>query len=77
MKGASTVRSRAKHHPSNAAGLYLQSLICSNSPGKLTVTACSTHQSPLDQQFAMDTLAYRATNRSLIFAHRLQRKALL
>jgi len=33
-----------------------RSLIYSTSPGKLTATACSTHQSPLDQQFAMDRL---------------------
>jgi hypothetical protein len=39
-----------------AAVLHPDSPICSNSPGKYTVTGCSTHRPPLDQQFATDTL---------------------
>jgi cytochrome c biogenesis protein CcdA len=37
-----------------AAVLHPESQICSNSPGKYTVMGCSTHRSPLDQQFNMD-----------------------
>jgi Integrase core domain len=37
-----------------ATVLHHKSPICCGSPGKLTVTVCSTHQSPLDQQFAID-----------------------
>jgi hypothetical protein len=36
--------------------LHRESLICSNSPGKYTVTGFSTRRSPLDQQFAMHRL---------------------
>jgi hypothetical protein len=37
--------------------LHRESLICGNSLGKYTVTGFSTRRSPLDQQFAMHTVA--------------------
>jgi hypothetical protein len=38
--------------------LHRESQICSNSPGKYTVTGFSTHPSPLDQQFARGRVLY-------------------
>jgi hypothetical protein len=55
MTCVSTVHSRGKLRTINAAVLHRESQICSNSPGKYTVTGFSTRRSPLDQQFARDT----------------------
>jgi hypothetical protein len=47
---------KVRLRPIEAAVLHHESPICGSSPGKLTATACSTHRSPLDQQFAIDRL---------------------